>query len=172
VRSNAAATFMGKPCRACGRTERYVAGNKECVVCQRKRRAVWQAKWRAANLDTARERNRLFMLKWIQENPELARERSRAGYRKHYIRRIPDLRANTVKYRARKRSALCDCCSTSEFRVLYRKAKQWGFQVDHVIPLACGGRHCVRNMQLLHPNEHKDKSAQEAWLYSRSKGAL
>jgi len=43
-------TFIGKPCRTCGNTERYSSGNKPCVEClkksaQERRESGKQAKW-------------------------------------------------------------------------------------------------------------------------------
>ncbi len=29
-------TFIGKPCRTCGNTERYFSGNKVCVSCAKR----------------------------------------------------------------------------------------------------------------------------------------
>ena len=36
-----------------------------------------------------------------------------------------------------------------------------GHQVDHVRPLADGGLHCVKNLQILTKQEHARKTAEE-----------
>tara|TARA_B100001059_G_C17453368_1_gene388534 strand:+ start:117 stop:596 length:480 start_codon:yes stop_codon:yes gene_type:complete len=56
-------TFIGKPCRTCGNTERYISGNKPCVVCLKKnsQKRFTEGKtteWRKSNLTKANEYQR------------------------------------------------------------------------------------------------------------------
>lgn len=52
----------------------------------------------------------------------------------------------------------CACCTPASFRTLYQEAAEKGWEVDHAIPLCIGGLHCVKNLQLLTPEEHKRKT--------------
>ena len=59
-----------------------------------------------------------------------------------------------AKYRANKLQATPPWFEKELVEILYTKAKEWGFAVDHVIPLqgnnVCG-LHCWSNLQLLDP---------------------
>jgi hypothetical protein len=55
-------TFIGKPCRKCGRTERYLSGNKPCVYCVKEnstRRSTTKRKeWCRLNKEKINSTNR------------------------------------------------------------------------------------------------------------------
>jgi 5-methylcytosine-specific restriction endonuclease McrA len=56
------------------------------------------------------------------------------------------------------------CPSTGEY-----KGKCPGYQVDHIIPLKCGGADAPHNMQWLTIADHKAKTAREAKLCGKIK---
>ena len=59
-----------------------------------------------------------------------------------------------AKYRASKLQATPLWFEKDQIKIIYQKAKQWGFEVDHIVPLkgatVCG-LHCWANLQLLDP---------------------
>lgn len=67
----------------------------------------------------------------------------------------------TAKYRAIKLEATPPWFEKDQIRVVYKKAKEWGFAVDHIVPLkgetVCG-LHCWANLQLLDPALNSSKS--------------
>lgn len=137
-------TFQGKPCKL-GHTERYVNDGK-CVACVRARlRRYYEAnpekfagqrtKWRAENP----ERDKFLQRRWRKANP--------------YSRTVSEARR-----RAAKLAAQCDCCPPELFRFAYAVAQSGGYEVDHRLPLAMGGKHCVSNLQLLTPEMHLAKT--------------
>lgn len=94
-------TFIGKPCKKCGRQERYVSTNKCCQCWRERARRRYHAdpkekkrsrRWRLANPERVRENNHRWRLKhperakelsrrWRLKNPEKQRERQRRWYR-------------------------------------------------------------------------------------------
>jgi hypothetical protein len=144
-------------------------------------RKKYMAAWHAANRDKERTRQR----KWYLANREavLARtgayqkanpERTRAYARKH-IAKDPAKHAAKTKVwrdtnpsaslaqvalrRARMKAAACNCCAPVSFRLIYEQARSLRMHVDHVRPLAKGGKHCLRNLQLLEPHSNRVKNA-------------
>jgi len=88
-----------------------------------------QRKWRQAN----KEKQNKLIAKWKKLNAHKSR---------HY----------TNQRRARKLQAIPPWFEKEKVDLVYKKAKEWGFVVDHVIPLlgknVCG-LHCWANLQLL-----------------------
>ena len=73
-------TFVGKPCRICGKTERYLSGNKPCVACTKensKRRNIKgdTKKWVRANAEKVNANNRK---RYQSLTPEEKKKRNRA----------------------------------------------------------------------------------------------
>jgi hypothetical protein len=81
-----AKTFLGKPCRRCGATERY-ARCKRCVTCQN----AQGKEWRKANLERDRETRRAYReanqermkattKAWNAANPERVKELGKSNH--------------------------------------------------------------------------------------------
>jgi hypothetical protein len=56
-------TFIGKPCKKCGNTERYISGNKPCVNCtKRSSKSRWEegktTEWKQKKKDQVNAYNR------------------------------------------------------------------------------------------------------------------
>lgn len=70
---------------------------------------------------------------------------------------------NVRKRQAIKRAALCDCCTGQDakinFHLTYALARRLKMEVDHVRPLAKGGKHCLHNLQLLTVKANRQKGA-------------
>lgn len=65
--------------------------------------------------------------------------------------------------RANKKAANCNCCQTPDGKanmaLVYAIGRKLGLHVDHVKPLAKGGRHCLHNLQYLTPLDNLRKGA-------------
>ena len=121
----------------------------------------------------SREKNRSERIKnckdWHEKNRERQRQYMADRYRekrhemiersKKWREANPEaLAAQSGRYRSKKINQSCACCTTKDFRAIYSQAKASGCEVDHVEPLALGGLHCRHNLQLLTPEEHKEKT--------------
>jgi 5-methylcytosine-specific restriction endonuclease McrA len=93
-------------------------------------------KWRLANSDRKKAINRA----WRLANP--ARDT-----------------ATLARRRARKLAQTCGCCAPWSLKFIYAQGRALGMHVDHVKPLAKGGLHCLKNMQLLAPSDNQRKGA-------------
>ena len=134
------------------RAARYRAANPE----QTKRQ---NAKRRAADPDLARRESR----EWFARNPERraayeqnrrAKKRARAG----------KLSANIIETLMAKQRGLCACCRVD--------LKLSGVHLDHVMPLALGGEHADKNMQLLCPPCNQQKHSKHPIDFMQQKGFL
>lgn len=129
---------------------------------ERERAARWQAanpgkkreytsRWRAANPDKKRE----YSSRWYAAN----RDKALAVGRLWDAANLDKRRARGSKRRALKRSQICDCCTTKQIADEFYFFIEHGVtEVDHVLPLAMGGLHCRKNLQLLTVLEHKAKT--------------
>ena len=118
------------------------------------------ATWRAKN----RESIRAYHKAWRARNTpisvaeygrQLARSRKWKQQPGYYVQ-------YSAKIRALKRAASCGCCAPISFKFIYLQAQGLKMEVDHVQPLSKGGKHCLRNLQLLDPIENRRKGAR--WL--------
>ena len=105
-----------------------------------------QRKYRAKIVDKIREDNRA----WWQSNPEKVK-----GY--------------NARRRARRLGQLCSCCTAADFEALYSLAEPWIHEVDHIVPLAAGGKHCTKNLQVLTVEQHKIKTRTDRDVIARYK---
>jgi len=97
------------------------------------------------------------MRRYRKDNPD----RMRRLERERNQRNAAERRAQKAKRRARRRAALCSCCTAQQFTNFYGIAALVGNQVDHVVPLADGGAHCIKNLQMLSVPDHAAKTAAE-----------
>jgi 5-methylcytosine-specific restriction endonuclease McrA len=162
-----------KPCQRCGGAKELGARRKYCDACrplvadenrQRKRdydarryptvRETMQALARSRRLrdpEWAAQGN-IRAREWVKANPERAAE----------LRRV-----RVLAYRARKRGAHVE--HVEPFVVLERDDGLCGicgldvdpqyFDIDHIIPLARGGEHSYRNVQVAHRRCNQRKGA-------------
>jgi hypothetical protein len=79
-------------------------------------------------------------------------EKSNKSKKKYKQKNLPKFAAYTAKYRSSKFKATPPWFEKELVDVVYNKAKEWGFEVDHIVPLqgktVCG-LHCWANLQLL-----------------------
>lgn len=146
-----------------------------------KRRATWRAysarwaeanretlrvkarEWRAANPDKVRASNRVQRLK-IDQVAERERNRQRAkahlevGRQRKARRRARELGTCTerIDYRLllQENDGTCGICR--------KPLDLFGYEFDHIVPLAAGGTHTQDNIQLAHARCNRVKGAQVA----------
>lgn len=103
-----------------------------CKVCDVEN----SRKWNVSN----KERRDKLHRKWVQDNRD---NRS----------------VTNAKYYAAKVAAKCDCCTPTEIKA-YRDSCPPGHEVDHIQALSVGGKHCLRNMQIIPAELNKMKGTQ------------
>jgi hypothetical protein len=104
-------TFIGKPCRSCGGTERYLSGNKGCVACAKensKRRVAASAEWKRENKDRVNKNNRL---RYNSLSPEEKKERMRRQQMALYGLTLEDY-DNMLQ----EQGGVCACCGKPELK--------------------------------------------------------
>ena len=94
---------------------------------------------------------------WRKSNPEKIYE-----YQKAYKQsNLGKANSWLAEYRASKLQATPSWYEEKLIKAVYTKAKEWGFAVDHIVPLkgetVCG-LHCWANLQLLDPSLNSSKS--------------
>lgn len=181
-----------KPCRKCGASDRYANG--QCRPCSSERNRKFRAsnpeygtKWRERNLEKHKEQCRDWhkrnpeksvMIRdswksknkdrmkerereWRSENPEKARARDQSRRR---MRNSGDkLSDGIVIYLMEKQKGLCACCGEPLGNL---------YEIDHIMPLALGGKNVDENVQLLKRFCNRSKGAMHPIDYMRRKGRL
>jgi len=113
-----------------------------------------QRRWRARNPEKAKEVDRA---RYIDEATGMPR---RYSYDRTWAARNPAFHGARVRrYQARRKDALCACCAPISFKFIYLQARGLKMEVDHVHPLSKGGKHCLRNLQLLDRSANRAKGA-------------
>jgi 5-methylcytosine-specific restriction endonuclease McrA len=142
--------------------ESYYARNKERLKAKANARykekrleiRVKQNEYARAHRAEAQARQQA----WRVANPEKYREQARRLYAAS-----PKRRAGIKMATARRRSAgaKCNCCSTKQIRIVYEAAELIGGEVDHILAFSLGGKHCVKNLQILDVEQHKEKTKRD-----------
>ena len=119
-----------------------------CKKCE----AARIKKWAEKNRPAVRARHAA----WCVEHPERTKVHSRRQYEKNK----PRYNAHVMRRNARKLNATPLWAEKEKIAVVYKKAKEWGMHVDHIVPLknplVCG-LHVWANLQLLSPRENMSK---------------
>jgi 5-methylcytosine-specific restriction endonuclease McrA len=141
------------------------------------KRKVTRAAWRAANPDKVaavwarnrvkyREKRAAACRTYRASHPGMAAAYYAANRTKllawgaAYRKANPGkTRAAKAKRRALEISRACSCCTTKQISDEFYSFVNHGFtEIDHITPLALGGLHCRKNLQLLTVLEHKAKT--------------
>lgn len=169
--------FTGKPCKR-GHVSERITGSSECVTC---------CKDRAADF---RNRNPLYTAQWNKEHKE-SRRISCASYRAENKEKITAYIADWSQnnqdkrriHRANRRAKTsegklsadlvarlfvlqkgrCACCGN---------ALADNYHIDHIMPLALGGEHCDKNIQLLNQKCNNNKHAKHPVDFMQERGFL
>lgn len=149
------------------RTKSYRAKARKTYKKWRDRLGTeYYAKRRAADkCRYARDRAKILARnkRYQQRNPDKVAAWQRAAR----PRRRGKLNALAANYRSAKLRLTCACCTAADFSALYVTAKRYGKHVDHVLALRLGGRHCIKNLQLLTPTAHRKKTVRDMVLIRR-----
>jgi 5-methylcytosine-specific restriction endonuclease McrA len=109
-----------------------------------------QAVYREENRITIRAKS----IARYAENIESERARNSARRKTHPEKEC----AKVMARRAVKMQQICRCCTKIQIEELYGAANLVGGEVDHKIPLALGGHHCVKNLQAMTYEDHREKT--------------
>jgi 5-methylcytosine-specific restriction endonuclease McrA len=131
-------------------------------------RAAYMRQWKRKNPEKVNATN----ARYRANNPGLnaryikaSRERnpavdnaSRVKYRQtHQANR----KANGAYRRAMKFHQTCNCCTREDVQQLFTLAHMISGHVDHIVPLALGGHHCGKNLQVLTVAAHREKTRRD-----------
>ena len=121
---------------------------------RKKRKRLRDKLWYEKNKARKKETDRL----WHEDNKEKARAYSREYYANNKDKsRLRCEKRRQIKIRARPSWYESE---KDEIKKFYRKAKELGLVVDHVVPLnskvVCG-LHTLSNLQMLEPEENRKK---------------
>jgi hypothetical protein len=150
--------MAAKQCTKCGitkplsdfykRSDRPSGKHSRCAECFRAEHKTW----RIAN----KKRRAADMAAWRLKNPG----RSAVFHKKWQANNLDKCRANNARRHAAKLRAVPAWAELDKIATVYAKAKQYGFTVDHVVPLqhplVCG-LHVWHNLQLLDESENAKK---------------
>ena len=130
----------------------WIAANKERVAKNKK-------EWGKKNMD----RKRRASAKWAKGHPEQVRINSsnRNAIKKHA--RTGRLSNNLAKKLFELQRGKCACCHIGI---------EGGYHLDHNMPLALGGAHEDKNIQLLCPSCNLSKHAKHPIDFMQSRGFL
>lgn len=138
--------------------ERQCAEARAWARAHRERGRETSAAWRAKNRDKDAAASR----KWRSKNPEHSRMLSKARRaRVQGARTEPITKGDIAAIKSRQKGK-CAVCRE-------RLGKQ---HIDHIVPLALGGEHAKRNLQLLCPRCNLSKSSKHPNDFMRNRGML
>ena len=156
---------MTKQCNKCGVDlvvgENWTAGRERkgdyiCRACHKVRTLAW----RKANPEKVNSSR----VAWWRANPErrakymvTQKPRDRA-WRKANPGKV---NAITAKRRALKKAQTPSWYCHATVTEIYEVAREFGYEVDHIVPLSKGGLHSHENLQLLTPLENASKGASQ-----------
>lgn len=140
--------FTGVPCKHGHLSERKTK-NSDCLQCGVLRSASWQK--------DNRERYNLRIRSWVSINKE-----HRYSYMSDYNKSHREIQnVHLARYRSSKKNACPIWAEHDKIKIVYKRAKDFNMQVDHIVPLqgktVCG-LHVWANLQLLKPSENSKKS--------------
>lgn len=175
--------YWGYECRPCGNKAALAAYHRENAVNRQKARAKY-----AADPEAAIEKTKA----WYRENRERAIARSiknraknravdQAASRKWRAANPVEARLLAKARRARLKGAKTEKVTKRDLEALLKR--QMGLcavcgvglsakHLDHIMPLALGGEHAVRNLQYLCPSCNMSKSAKHPVDFMQSRGFL
>lgn len=141
-----------KECQKEKSAKRYQANKKQY--------AKKQAEYKKANKSKVAE----WGAKYYAQNSEKVAAKSKK-YRENNKEHLSAyMRMYSAKRHATKLKAIPLWFEKEKVTLIYKKAQEWGFQVDHVIPLqgknVCG-LHCWANLQLLDKSSNASKGNRE-----------
>lgn len=166
-----------------------VADRKARIAAEAPLRKVRQReRVRQYGLRVRADPEKLALIKERARRYYLAHREERLAYKRAYMKRMsleqkrryhrseyhrnpePYIRRAQLREGKMKKDQRCKCCTNKQLAAVYRFAKMLGCEVDHRVPLAVGGMHCVENLQCLTEEEHAAKTENDrktyGWIWS------
>jgi hypothetical protein len=136
---------------------RYVGGNPKNGLLPHLIRKMTRDRLRARRIAQLRSK----------ERRKLGIEPKKRGRKKREVPLSPvylhGIRAaGNAKARAIRLGIICTCCTFKQIQAIYiRSARKGNCEVDHIIPMIAGGKHCRKNLQILTVEQHKKKTLEQ-----------
>lgn len=142
--------------------KKYIKENKDAIAASklkwaRKNREHVNQKcreWRENNPGSAYAISK----RWRENNPEA---KALIAHNRRTLIKGDKPTTDIVRRLWVKQCGVCICCGKSLLK---------GFQLDHIMPLALGGRHIDENLQLLTPNCNRSKGKKHPDIWRAEKG--
>jgi 5-methylcytosine-specific restriction endonuclease McrA len=178
-------TFFDHDCRDCklAATKKWYEANKERVAVKNKEKydlnreeilkyrkihskdpdfIKSREKWYEANADEIRAKARVKSRRWRAANPEESYLRSK----------VRKLKIKKIKVEKITKKQIDDLFSRQFGKCAICGEKLKEYHIDHIIPLAKGGSHEIKNLQLLHPKCNMSKQARDPIDHMQKLGFL
>ncbi len=154
--------FTGKPCKR-GHIAPRSTANSTCMECDRlayhakaEKRIVQMKEWRDANPAIWKAASK----RWKEANPQSVRDqRFKRERRKKSGPGFSAAQADAIFFAQGKRCANC-----------LKKIEK--YHADHIVPLAAGGLHDIRNIQALCASCNHRKHKKDPFAWARENGRL
>jgi len=148
-------------------TAAYRKANPEKIKAWRKANREKIKAWRKANREKLLAQsaeyyksNREKLKAYRKANPEEFRARDKA-----YCKANPGkVNAKNAKRRALQKQQTPSWYCHATVTEIYETAAEFGYHVDHIVPLSKGGLHSHENLQLLTAEENLYKSDSDCWI--------
>jgi 5-methylcytosine-specific restriction endonuclease McrA len=151
AKARVAAWNARNPGLSAARAKAWYVANKERAKA---RIIAWQKanpEKRAAHVRIDNAKRAEIKQAWRLANPEC----DQRYYEKNRDKYIANAQA---RYRRVHVDQRCTCCEVEMFAKVFAIAKSMAAEVDHIKPLALGGLHCCKNLQVLTKAEHRKKT--------------
>ena len=159
----------GKPCRKGHTSPRYVSNN-QCITCQSECAAEYEIK----NAKKMREQR----VRWVAENKERVSNVLNAWRKENHERTLMHKKVRRARKRAnggKLSSGIIDrlmILQRSKCACCHADLKCTNYHLDHMMPLARGGKNEDLNIQLLCPTCNMSKHASHPIDFMQSRGFL
>lgn len=156
--------FTGKPCKH-GHISIRRTKNRLCLACELSRdHKADYAKRRSSQLKQKKEyhqKNKEALNCKARENHQKNRDERLSKQREYYSKNKGKAFERAAARSDRLREQTPQWCERDKISILYSKAVDYGFHVDHIVPIKSDivcGLHCWHNLQLLDPELNISKS--------------
>ena len=138
-------------CKPCGRSS-----NRDAYAKNSQKICSKTSKYKKINADKVKESNN----RYYETNKTKVLKKSSEWAKNNREK----CNLNLMKRIAQQKQAVASWFETEKVALVYKKAKEWGFAVDHIVPLqgknVCG-LHCWANLQLLDQSLNSAKGNRE-----------
>lgn len=146
----------GRVCAECAAIRASSHRNADLAASRAKEKA-----YKDSRIEQTRKLARENMARQRERNPEKFRERDRTRYSGKSRTKQSTRAALQRRRELNKKKQVCACCGNTAFSEMYAFAAAVGGQVDHIVPVVMGGRHCLKNLQVLSVEDHARKTAKD-----------